>query len=827
MMKNKLVFKVHKQIYMPFTLSYHTLSAAAANGQSTQKLAPDLQDSAERRENQLGVTYMKRIRPQVDSNACFLFLQVCTNVSSLKQLHTHIHMSGLEHNLFIGTKLVSLYAMLGCLSDARLLFNRLFVFERTAFLWNVMIKGYVYNGLCGEALALYNKMQHVDILPDNFTFSVLLKACASLSAFQEGKGIHYRLIVIGLELDAFVGSALVDMYAKCGSIEDARQVFDKMSSRDTVSWNSMIAGYAHNGLLEEALGLCCQMRLEGAEPDRVTVVSVLSVCANLRALDHGEEIHGYAIKSGLELHVSVGNVLIDMYAKCGSVAAACNVFDKIYERDEVSWNTMILGYVQKGHVNEGLKLFNQMQFGNMKPNSVTMVSMLPAFADIGVLEQGKCIHSYIVKNGLEMDVSVGTALVDMYAKCGGIKIASLVFEKTTEKDVVSWNAMISGHILNGCADEALEIFHQMQMADVKPDSATLVSVLSACGRLRALHQGKWIHAYIIRSGLELDVSIGNSLVAMYAKCGHVDIAQQLFDVLSQRDLVTWNAIIAGHVQNGHAKEALELFHQMQLVDMKPNSVTMLSVLPACADLASLQQGNWIHNLIIRSGLEADVSVVTALVDMYAKCGNIDAAGQLFDRMTKQDVISWSTMIAGYGMHGLYKDALRLFGQMQQAGMKPDHITFIGVLSACTHAGLVDEGWRYFNCMSGDFSLTPRVEHYACMVDLLGRAGRLDEAENIIKHMPIEPDSEVWGTLLAACKAHCNVELAERVSKNLLELEPENAGIYVLLANIYAVAGRWENVRKVRAMLKDNRLKKNPGCSWIEIKNRVHAFIVRD
>jgi pentatricopeptide repeat protein len=342
-----------------------------------------------------------------------------------------------------------------------------------------------------------------------------------------------------------------------------------------------------------------------------------------------------------------------------------------------------------------------------------------------------------------------------------------------------------------------------------------------------LQYGVWIHAYMIKSGFESNISVVNTLLDVYAKCERIELARKVFDKMTERNVVSWTAIIAGYSQYGHANEALTHFYQMQEEDIEPEVITIASVLPACAHLAALQQGKCIHAYIIRRGIELDVPVCTALLTMYAKCGCIEVARQLFDKMAERDLVSWSAMITGYGMHGDGENALALFSQMQQIGMKPDNITFIGILSACSHAGLVDEGLRYFDCMSQDYSLTPGVEHYACMVDLMGRAGCLDEAHNLIKMMPIEPDDSVWGALLGACRIHSNIELGEFVSKRLLELEPKKVGNYVLLSNIYAAAGRWDDVMKVRSMLKDRGLKKIPGSSWIEIKNRVHSFSVGD
>lgn len=468
-----------------------------------------------------------------------------------------------------------------------------------------------------------------------------------------------------------------------------------------------------------------------------------------------------------------------------------------------------------------------MQFADMKPNPVTMASVFQACAQLGDLDKGKLIHDYVREKRIELDGHVENSLIAMYAKFGKIESARRLFDEMFERNLVSWNTMIAGYAQNEHADEAIKLFHQMQLDGVVPDSVTVLSVLQACAHSGDLEEGKLIHDYILRNGFQSDVFVANSLVDMYAKCGFIDKACGLFDKMSKREAVSWNSMIAGYAQNGHANEALSLFNQMLLTDVKPNVVTMVSVLPACAHLSALQQGRRIHGYIIRSGFNADVSVGNALIDMYAKCGNIGIACQYFDQMSYRNVVTWNAMIAGYGMQGHGKEGLALFSQMQETEVKPNHITFICILSACSHTGLVDKGWQYFHSMSKCYCIVPRMEHYACMVDLLGRAGRLDEAQDFIENMPIEPGPSVWGALLGACRIHCNVELGEHAAKHLFDSVPQDAGFYVLLSNIYAAAGRWGDVVKVRTMMKDRGVKKPAGYSLIEVDNKVHAFIVGD
>eukprot|EP01018_Ginkgo_biloba_P019775 Gb_28390 [translate_table: standard] len=558
--------------------------------------------------------------------------------------------------------------------------------------------------------------------------------------------------------------------------------------------------------------------------DSKTYVSLLQACSDIKAL---MQVHSHMVRSGFDQNIFLATKLVSIYIRCGSMEFARLIFDKIHRPNIFLWTVMIRGYATNGPFQEAITLYYQMQRARIKPDKLTFPFVLKACGSLTALQEGKEIHDDIVRTGFESDVFVGNSLVTMYAKCGRMEFARQLFDKMSKRNVVSWNAMIAGYARSGHANEAMALFQQMKLAEMKPNAVTMVIVLQACAHSGDLHQGRWIHEYIIQNGFESDASVGNSLLAMYAKCRNVEIARQLFDKMSERNVISWNAMIAGYSQNGHASDALKLFNEMQLADIKPDLVTVMSVLPAFAHLAALQQAKGVHAYIIRSGFELDVFVGTALVDMYSKCGSLEVARLLFDKMSERNVVTWSAMILAYGMHGHGEDALALFNKMQQTGTKPNDITFICVLSACSHAGLVDEGWQCFDSMSRDHCIRARVEHYACMVDLLGRAGHLDEAQALIKKMPVEPDATVWGALLGACRINCNVELGEVVAKRLFNLEPKNVGCYVLLSNIYAAAGRWNDVEKVRKMMRDRGLKKTPGCSLIEVNNGVQAFYVGD
>eukprot|EP01018_Ginkgo_biloba_P033954 Gb_18015 [translate_table: standard] len=561
--------------------------------------------------------------------------------------------------------------------------------------------------------------------------------------------------------------------------------------------------------------------------DADTYARLLQDCIDRKALAMGKRVHDHMIRAGIQPDVYLGNNVVNMYAKCGSIVHARQVFDKMPKRDVVSWNAMIAGYTQHRQCKEALKVFRQMQRADVMPNEFTFVSVLKTCADSASLELCKQIPGHILKNGFESNISVANALVTLYTKCGSVDDARKVFDKMPQLNLVSWTAMIAGYAQNDHGQEALTLFCRMQSLGLKADHITLASVLMACSSLEALEQGKQVHGPIIKIGFELDVSVGTTLFTMYAKCGSIEDAHRLFDKMPKRDLVSWNAMIARYAQNQHGEEALKLFCRMQHIGMKPDHFTYASILRACSSIAAFELGKQVHGNIVVAGFVSDAFVSCSLADMYAKCGSIEDARELFDKLPKEDVVSWNVMIAGYAQHGHGKEALDFFQQMLTAGMKPNHITFVGILCACSHVGLADEGQRYFDSMSRDYDITPRVEHYACMVDLFGRAGCLEEAEDLINGMPFEPNDVVWRSLLGACRIHGNMEIGKRAADRLLELEPEDDSTHVLLSNIYAAAGLWDEVTRVRNSMKDKGVIKEPGCSWIEVKNRMHAFLVAD
>nr|XP_010913037.1 pentatricopeptide repeat-containing protein At2g29760, chloroplastic [Elaeis guineensis] len=553
---------------------------------------------------------------------------------------------------------------------------------------------------------------------------------------------------------------------------------------------------------------------------------LLEQCKTLRDL---HQIHAHLIKTGAVLHPAVAENLLESSALVvpGSLGYALQVFRHTPCPHTQAHNILIRAFIRSGSPCEALRLFLHMLGRAVPPDKHTFSCILKACSRLNSLEHGKQIHAFILKCGFGSEDFVQNSLIHMYASCGEVRLARGLFDEMPNRGVVTWNAMFAGYFKAGEWMEVVNLFRRMLEAGVTFDEVTLISVLTACGRLGVLDLGEWIDGYVEANGMKGSQSLVTALVDMYAKCGKVDQARMLFDKMPSRDVVAWSAMISGYSQSNQCREALDLFHEMQEADVDPNEVTMVSVLSSCAVLGALETGKWVHSYIKRKRLQLTVTLGTALVDFYAKCGCIENAIEAFEKMPRKNAWTWTVLIQGLASNGQGRDALNLFYSMLEANLQPTDVTFIGVLSACSHAGLVEEGRQFFDGMIHHYGIEPRIEHYGCMVDILGRAGLIEEAYHFIKNMPIEPNAIVWRTLLASCKIHKNVEIAEESLKQIVKLEPRHSGDFILLSSIYASVGRWEDAVKVRNQMKEKGIKKTPGCSLIEVDGVINEFFAED
>ncbi|XP_022964665.1 pentatricopeptide repeat-containing protein At2g29760, chloroplastic [Cucurbita moschata] len=589
------------------------------------------------------------------------------------------------------------------------------------------------------------------------------------------------------------------------------------------------------------------------------ILSTIDQCSSGKQL---KQVHAQMLRTGLFFDPFSASKLIAASAlkSSSTLEYARDVFDQIPHPNLYTWNTLIRAYASSADPFQSFVIFLALlDECDDLPNNFTFPFVIKAASELKASRVGRAVHGMAIKLSLGMDQYILNSLVRFYGACGDLNMAERLFEGISCKDVVSWNSMISAFAQGNCPEDALELFLKMEGANVMPNSVTMVGVLSACAKKLDLEFGRWVCSYIERKEISVDLTLCNAMLDMYTKCGSIGDAEKLFDEMPERDvfswttmldgyakmgdfnaarkvfdempvkeIAAWNALISAYERNGKPKEALATFNELQLSKIaKPDEVTLVSSLSACAQLGAIDLGGWIHVYIKREGINLNGHLITSLIDMYAKCGALEKALEVFYAVEEKDVYVWSAMIAGLGMHGRGKAAIELFFKMQEAKVKPNDVTFTNLLCACSHAGLVDEGRALFHEMEPVYGVVPGTKHYACMVDILGRAGFLEEAMELINEMPTTPSASVWGALLGACSLHMNVELAELASDQLLKLEPRNHGAIILLSNVYAKTGRWDKVSELRKLMRDSELKKEPGCSSVEVNGIVHEFLVGD
>ena len=701
-----------------------------------------------------------------------------------------------------------------------------------------------------EAIAILKFQVEQGTNVDSYTYVDVLKRCLKAKDLRVAREVHYCITKSGLEQDKYVASSLLSVYIRCGSLQDARQVFDALAKKNVINWTVMIGGYVQHNRGKDAMQLFHQMRQEHVQANEITYVSILKACASPLSLKWGREVHVLIRRDGLESDIRVGTALIQMYAKCGSIEEARQAFDNLTNRNVVSWTATVGAYAQSGSIDstkvgdiitwnvmigayagsgrgvEAYDLYLKMKEEGFQPNAVTYMSLLNDCASTGALEWVKDVHRHIFEGGYKSDVRVGNALVHMYAKSGSIEDAAVVFDRMKGRDLITWNVMIGAYAGSGRGMEAYDLYVKMKEEGFQPDAVTYMSLLNDCASTGALEWVKDVHRHIFEGGYKSDVRVGNALVHMYAKSGSIGDAAVVFDSMKGRDLITWNVMIGAYAGSGRGMEAYDLYVKMKEEGFQPDAVTYMSLLNDCASTGALEWVEDVHRHILEGGYESDVRVGSALVHMYANSGSIEDAQLVFERMEECNVMTWNIMIGGLGQHGRGRDALELFRKMKADGLVPDAYSFVALLSACSHSGLVDEGRQIF-CAMKDYGVEPTVVHCSCMVDLLGRAGLLEETKRFISSMPVEAGAGTWGALLGACRTYGNVELGELAAKEVMKLEPADASPYVLLSNIYAAAGQWDQVSFIRHMMQERGIRKEPGVSWIEISNKVHRFVVGD
>ncbi|XP_008806974.2 putative pentatricopeptide repeat-containing protein At5g52630 [Phoenix dactylifera] len=615
------------------------------------------------------------------------------------------------------------------------------------------------------------------------------------------------------------------------SLDNAHRLFDRMPRRDAFSWATLISAHARRGRDPSvALVLFGRMLAAGLPPDPYSLGAALRACSSAVLLRPARQSHALALKSSLASHPLVAAAIIDAYAECGHAASSALVFDSAppsARSSRVLWTTLIAGLTRSGDTLGAMDRFRRMRTESVGPTPFTLPTVLAACASERALRFGRQVHGCAVRTGFASSPFVTSSLVNLYAKCSDLASARTVIESAESDDSVSWNALIVSCSRSGLYADVLSLFAEMRHRGLEMDEFTYPSALNSVASAGDAPNGSSLHGLILKAGFEAHLHVANALVDMYAKCGSLNCARGVFDLMPERDVVTWTALLAGLARHASHESALQLYSEMRELGIDSDEFITAGVLSSCAGLTLLELGRQVHANSIRGGFDSFLSVGNSLVTMYAKSGCMDDAWTVFDSMTWRDAITWTALIMGFAQNGRGRDSLRLYNEMTRTGVKPDYVTFIGLLFACSHAGLVEAGRAHFESMERVYRIVPGPEHYACMIDLLGRSGQIGEAAELLDRMETEPDATVWKALLAACRVHRNIGLAERAAMVLFELDPTDAVPYVLLSNMYSAAERWGDVARIRSLMKSRGVIKEPGRSWIEMGGVVHVFHVED
>ncbi|XP_019259915.1 PREDICTED: putative pentatricopeptide repeat-containing protein At5g37570 isoform X2 [Nicotiana attenuata] len=558
----------------------------------------------------------------------------------------------------------------------------------------------------------------------------------------------------------------------------------------------------------EAVSLIRKCLTTSAEPSFSLSIPLLNLLRACKTVKNLKQVHTHIIQKGYEQDHFIINQFISLCNTFSSdVSYATSVFERVMQPNVYVWNTLIKGYSKHSSFADCFLILKQMKRNmNVVPDKYTFPSLVKSCSSALALRDGQAIHGLIVRYGTDSDVFVGSSLIDLYGKCNQIEYARRIFNEMPLRNEVTWTAMVVGYIYFGDLSQAWKLFDEMPHKNIASWNA-MISAFVKFGDLLSARK-------LFDSMPGKDVVSFTTIIDGYAKAGDMASARFLFDQSFDRDIISWSALISGYAQNGQPNEALKIFHEMLSMNVRPDEFIMVSLMCACSQLGRLDLANWVEHYMSQNSFDLNqVHVVAALVDMNAKCGNMERATMLFEGMPKRDLVSYCSMIQGLSIHGCGSQAVVFFDRMLNEGFVPDDVSLKVILTACSRAELVKEGCRIFNLMINKYPAKPSPDHYACVVDLIGRSGKLKDAYELIRSMPIEPHAGAWGALLGACKPHCDIEVGEQVSHRLFELEPQNTGNYVLLSDIYAAANRWLDVALLRLKMSEKGLKKIPGCSW--------------
>ncbi|MCO5580813.1 hypothetical protein L7F22_034684 [Adiantum nelumboides] len=667
-----------------------------------------------------------------------------------RHAHTHITLHGIPLDFVIGGTLVDFYAKLGTIEEASRVFCALPSHDIVS--WGAMLSGFLQHGQFYKYLQYLGNMQHEGIQPNKVVFLLGLKACSSSGVLRHGLSIHFELCKLGFEKDPYMQSILVEMYSKCGLLEEAESIFKGADCIDIVLWSSMLGAQVLCSNHELAFKTYEQMLANGISPDKVVFLFLLQACGNAGKISEGFQVHNWITLRSLEKDVGIENTLISMYAKCGNLIEATGIFHHMGFRDEVSWINIISGYINHGRCLCGVELFASMQLEGFCPNSYVITCILTACEKLLALEEGRFIHECAIKLEIDDDLYVSNALVHMYSRLDSLTDSQIIFDRISKKDMASWSSIMSGYAEHGRVHDVLNLLNRMQLEGLQPDEGILICILSACGSIGALQEGSWIYHLVLDYGMGLDTRLACEIVNMYFDCGRLQDAQAAFDGVAKPDVALWSALIAGYCEYGEISLAEKNAEEMLKGEAELDETAYLSLFQVCCELGSVDTARLLHSQIVEVGFDCNLSIQSSALNMYVKCRSMEDAEQLFTQVKEQDLVLMSSMLSGFAMVGNNEMVAQCFKNLEQESSKVKGGLFTAILHACSCTGLLQDGCQFFHQMSDSLKLIPSVEHYNCIVDLLGRVGYINDAIDVLQTVP-SPISLGCTSLLKSCHTY--------------------------------------------------------------------------
>ncbi|MCO5603972.1 hypothetical protein L7F22_058129 [Adiantum nelumboides] len=794
--------------------------------------------------------------------------KACGSIPDLEKglhFHTLARREGFSSFTFVGNTLIGMYGKCGSVEEAENIFYC--VIEHDIVSWNAMLSVFVESHHGEKTMRLYRQLvEEGNVSPNIRTVLCVVQACSILARSDEKNTTTLVEIALALHADArkkgfvsdvYIGSALQSMYGKFGMVREAEKVFAGMSCRNVVTWNAMLSAYVEGGEGNKALQLYNCMLDKGESPNHQTFAIALQACSVLTEneeafaveaqtikvipLKIGQALHQDASKTkGFSSNSFLLNALVSMYGRCGSLADAETVFKSSLSFGVVAYNAMLSAYVVLGQGDRALKLYRQAQEERAQLDNFTFVIALQACGTLAesegsffvkgeavrvvALEVGRALHADAKRNGFLSHTFFENTLISMYGKCGSITYAASVFNQCTDRNTVTWNAMLSVYVDQNEGGKALQLYRQMHMEGQSPNKLTYVLVLQACGALAEsqddfvqeapLEISKTLHALVKEKGFIADVYVGCTLISMYGKCGTLKAAEAIFDEMSAYHVVPWNALLSAHIEQDQGDKVLDLYRDMQAIYVTATNITLMCVLQACGSTGCLEISRQVHFSVLCSGCDNCPIMVNTVVFAYRSCASIADALEVFGGLPRPPAVSWNACIAGYAHEGNCDASVHFFERMQLAGDKPDEVTSLSLLTAYSHAGLVDEGFEYFESLCRVHGITPDVKHYSILIDLIGRAGKLKVVDNMIQRMPVRANYSIWLSVLGACRTHGDVRLGKLAFDNAVQLHPMGTSQYILLINIYADAGLHEQAKELESFTFHfvNKAKESDGIS---------------